>query len=330
VSGAQPAIAISGLVKRYDGRAVVDGLDLTVERGEIVAMLGPNGAGKTTTAEIIEGYRRADEGKVRVLGLDPLADRATLRAKVGVMLQRADLYNQVRVLEAVRLFAAFYAAPLSPGMILDQVGLAERADDRYRTLSGGERQRLNLALAIVGRPELAVLDEPTAAMDVAARRSTWDLLRALRADGATILLTTHLIEEAEALADRIVIIDGGRLVASGTPVELRTGAPAPGDARTIRLHLAIPLAPGDVASLSRVPGVTAVRHQGGAGYALTVTDPGEALVRLAEWLWAKRLEPTSIELGGESLEAVFLRLTSESTTPEAGAASADEQPDGEA
>ena len=322
MTGPGPAIAISGLVKRYGGRAVVDGLDLTVERGEIVAMLGPNGAGKTTTAEIIEGYRRADEGDVRVLGLDPQDDRATLRAKVGVMLQRGDLYNQVGVLEAVRLFAAFYAAPLSPGMILDQVGLADRSDDRYRTLSGGERQRLNLALAVVGRPELAILDEPTAAMDVAARRSTWDLLRALRADGATILLTTHLIEEAEALADRVAIIDGGRLIACGTPAELRAGAPVPGEAQAIRLRLASALAPDEAASLARVPGVTAVRHQGGAGYALTVVEAGEALVRLSEWLWAKQLEPLSIELGGESLEAVFLRLTSESTTAD------DEAPSG--
>jgi len=309
VSGPGPAIHISGLVKRYDGRAVVDGLDLTVERGEIVAMLGPNGAGKTTTVEIIEGYRHADEGVVEVLGLDPRTDRASLRAKVGVMLQRADLYNQIGVLEAVRLFAAFYAAPLSPGMILDQVGLADRADDRYRTLSGGERQRLNLALAVVGRPELAILDEPTAAMDVAARRSTWDLLRALRAEGATVLLTTHLIEEAEALADRVAIIDDGRLVAFGTPAELRSGEQNPGEVRTIRLQLASALPPDDVTSLARIPGVTAVRLQGSASYAVVVVEVGEALVRLSEWLWAKHLEPRSIELGAESLEAVFLRLT---------------------
>jgi ABC-2 type transport system ATP-binding protein len=311
-----PAVAISGLVKRYGGRVVVDGLDLTVERGEIVAILGPNGAGKTTTVEIMEGYRRADEGTVAVLGLDPQADRAALRARVGIMLQRADLYNQIRVLEAVRLFAAFYTAPLSPGMILDQVGLAERAADRYRTLSGGERQRLNLALAVVGRPELAILDEPTAAMDVAARRSTWDLLRALRADGAAILLTTHLIEEAEALADRVAIIDAGQLVACGTPAELRSAGPShPGDARTVRLTLAAALTAEETASLARVPGVSSVRVQGAASYALAVVEIGEALVRLAEWLWAKSLEPVSIEVGGESLEAVFLRLTRESGSP---------------
>ncbi len=321
-----PAIVIEGLVKRYQGRAVVDGLDLTVARGEILAILGPNGAGKTTTVEIIEGYRRPDEGRVEVLGLDPRTDRAELRARVGVMLQRADLYNQVRVLEAVRLFAAFFAAPLSPGMILDQVGLADRADDPYRTLSGGERQRLNLALAVVGRPELIILDEPTAAMDVAARRSTWDLLRALRAQRATVVLTTHLIEEAEVLADRVAIIDGGRLLACGSPAELRAvggsgardhgaGVEGIGGARSIRLRLPAPLDPADVAALSRVPGVSAVRHQGGAGYALSVADAGEALVRLSEWLWAKRIEPLAIEVGTESLEAVFLRLTSEAPTP---------------
>jgi ABC-2 type transport system ATP-binding protein len=318
-----PAIVMEGLVKRYQGRAVIDGLDLTVARGEILAMLGPNGAGKTTTVEIIEGYRRPDEGTVRVLDLDPRTDRSALRARVGVMLQRADLYNQVRVLEAVQLFAAFYAAPLSPGMILDQVGLADRADDRYRTLSGGERQRLNLALAIVGRPELIILDEPTASMDVAARRSTWDLLRALRAQGATVVLTTHVIEEAEALADRVAIIDGGRLLACGSPAELRAaGGSGGGDdgarddgTRSIRLRLPAPLDPPDLGALSRVPGVFAVRYQGGAGYTLSVGDAGEALVRLSEWLWVKHIEPLAIEVGSESLEAVFLRLTSEAPAP---------------
>jgi ABC-2 type transport system ATP-binding protein len=316
MSGTGPAIEIRGLVKRYGGRAVVDGLDLTVERGEIVAVLGPNGAGKTTTVEILEGYRRADEGEVAVLGLDPQADRAELRAQVGVMLQRAELYNQIRVLEAVRLFAAFYRAPLAPGVILDRVGLAERAGDRYRTLSGGERQRLNLALAVVGRPELAILDEPTAAMDVVARRSTWDLLRGLRADGATILLTTHLIDEAEALADRVAIIDAGQLVACGAPAELRSAGPTrPGEARSLRLTLSTALTAAEAASLARVPGVTTVRHQGGASYALAVIEVGEALVRVAEWLWAKGLEPVSIGPGGESLEAVFLRLTRDSGDP---------------
>ncbi|HTS14592.1 MAG TPA: ABC transporter ATP-binding protein, partial [Candidatus Sulfotelmatobacter sp.] len=223
IASAPPVIEVRGLVKRYGDRTAVDGLDLTVGRGEIVALLGPNGAGKTTTVETIEGHRRPDAGSVRVFGLDPRQDGDRVRARCGVMLQRADLWNQVRVAEAVRLFAAFYPRPLDPDEVLAQVGLSDLRRARYRTLSGGERQRLNLAVAIVGRPELAILDEPTASMDVAARHATWDLLRRTREGGASVLLTTHLLEEAEGLADRVAILDRGRLVASGTPAALRAG-----------------------------------------------------------------------------------------------------------
>ncbi|MFI5255044.1 MAG: ABC transporter ATP-binding protein, partial [Candidatus Limnocylindrales bacterium] len=252
IGPAAAAIEIAGLVKRYDGRAVVDGLDLTVGRGEILALLGPNGAGKTTTVEIVEGFRRPDGGAVRVLGLDPRRDGRELRARVGVMLQRADLYSQIRVLEAVRLFAAFYATPLDAGPLLEQVGLAGRSGDRYRSLSGGERQRLGLALAIVGRPELAILDEPTAAMDVTARRATWEVLRGLRAGGATVVVTTHLLEEADALADRVAIIDHGRLVGLGTPDELRASATGESALRSVSLELAAPLTSEDLAALAHL------------------------------------------------------------------------------
>ena len=313
VDATAPAVEIAGLVKRYGGRAVVDGLDLTVRQGEIIALLGPNGAGKTTTVEIVEGYRTPDGGVVRVLGLDPRRDASRLRARVGVMLQRAELYSQIRVLEAVRLFAAFYASALQPGMLVEQVGLAPRANDRYRTLSGGERQRLALALAIVGRPELAILDEPTAAMDVTARRSTWELLRALRSEGATILLTTHLLEEAEALADRVAIIDAGRLVGLGTPAELR--APPAGREgathRSVRLELIGPLSETDAAALGRLVHVGGVRRMRDGVYSLATGSPGELLVELSAWLWAKRLEPLALEVERESLEEVFLRLTGE-------------------
>jgi ABC-2 type transport system ATP-binding protein len=306
------AIEIAGLVKRYDGRSVVDGLDLVVARGEILALLGPNGAGKTTTVEIIEGFRRPDEGEVRVLGLDPLADGVRLRARVGVMFQRAEVYSQIGVLEAVRLFAAFFATPLDPVALLEQVGLAARARDRYRSLSGGERQRLGLALAIVGRPELLVLDEPTAAMDVSARRATWALLRTLRTEGATILLTTHLLEEAEGLADRVAIIDRGRLVAIGTPDELRSTAAdgAVGD-RSVRLELAVPLGRDDEAALSRLRHVSGVRPRRPSSYALATTSAGELLVELTAWLLARGIEARSIEVARERLEDVFLRLTGE-------------------
>jgi ABC-2 type transport system ATP-binding protein len=311
VAAPGPAVEIAGLVKRYGGRAVVDGLDLTVRQGEIIALLGPNGAGKTTTVEIVEGYRTPDGGEVRVLGLDPRRDASRLRARVGIMLQRAELYSQIRVLEAVRLFAAFYASALQPGMLVEQVGLAPRANDRYRTLSGGERQRLALALAIVGRPELAILDEPTAAMDVAARRSTWELLRALRAEGATILLTTHLLEEAEALADRVAIIDAGRLVGLGTPAELRAppGGREGATHRSVRLELVGPLSETDAAALGRLVHVGGVRRLRDGVYSLATGSPGELLVELSAWLWAKRLEPLALEVERESLEDVFLRLT---------------------
>jgi ABC-2 type transport system ATP-binding protein len=311
-----PAVAVTGLVKRYGGRAVVDELDLTVERGEIVALLGPNGAGKTTTVEIVEGLRRADEGQVRVLGMDPIADGVRLRARVGLMLQRAELYSQIRVLEAVRLFAAFYAAPLEPGPLLERVGLAARAQDRYRSLSGGERQRLGLALALVGRPALAILDEPTAAMDVAARRATWDLLRTLRAESATILLTTHLLEEAEALADRVAIIDRGRLVALGTPEELRasTGG-ADGAQRSVKVELAAPLDEGDESALSRLTHVAGVQALRPGSYALATTSPGELLAQLTAWLLARGIEVRALEVERESLEDIFLRLTGDEVEP---------------
>jgi ABC-2 type transport system ATP-binding protein len=317
-------VEVRGLIKRYDGRAVVDGLDLTVGRGEILAVLGPNGAGKTTTVETIEGYRRPDGGSVRVFGLDPRRDGGRVRARCGLMLQRADLWNQVRVLEALQLFAAFYATPLVPAEVLAQVGLAERRDARYRTLSGGERQRLNLALALVGRPELALLDEPTAAMDVTARRATWELLRGLRAGGASILLTTHLLDEAEWLADRIAIMDRGQLVGLGTPAGLR-GEPtdAAGSAvagQPLELVLRGPLEPTAEAELARLPSVaaagpvTAVTERPGT-YRLPTGEPNTTLREVADWLAGRRIVPLTLRFGAPSLEEVYQRLTGGASEP---------------
>ena len=309
------AIALERLVKRYEGRAVVDELDLAVRRGEIFALLGPNGAGKTTTVEIVEGYRIPDAGTVRVLGLDPRRDGGRLRPQMGLMLQSGGLYSQLRPVEALELFAAFYPTPLDPVSLLDRVGLGRVARSRYRDLSGGERQRLSLALAIIGRPRLAILDEPTAAMDAQARRDTWALLRSLRDDGTTVLFTTHLLDEAEALADRVAIIDRGRLVALGSPVELRRG-PGPSDdhhMREVRLELAAPLDDDRLSRLARLPSASSVRIDRPGVYVLQTLAAGELLVELSTWLLALGIEPLAIRVGQGSLEDVFLRLVGEET-----------------
>ena len=216
-------IAVDGLVKRYGTVTAVDGLDLTVEAGETLALLGPNGAGKTTTVECLEGYRRPDAGTVRVLGLDPIADARALAPRIGVMLQEGGLYPHVRPAEMLHTVAAFHADPEDPDALLTSLGLDEVRDTRFRALSGGQQQRLALALALVGRPEVLFLDEPTAGLDPVARRTTWELLAERTRGGTTILLTTHLLDEAAAVADRVAIVDRGRLRMLGTPAELTAG-----------------------------------------------------------------------------------------------------------
>jgi len=217
------AIEIDGLVKRYGGRVVVDVVSLRVEPGEIVALLGPNGAGKTTTVEIIEGYRAADDGAVRVLGVDPATGGRVLRARVGLMLQAGGIDMRARPLETLRQYASFHEDPRDPDELLDLVGLRAVAKTRYRRLSGGERQRLGLGLALVGRPEVAILDEPTAGMDPEGRAVTRRIVAGLRDDGVAVLLTSHDLADVERLADRICIIAAGRVLATGTPAELAAG-----------------------------------------------------------------------------------------------------------
>ena len=201
----------------YGDTVAVDGLDLTIERGTITAVLGPNGAGKTTTLETCEGYRRPHSGTVRVLGLDPIAQRRALLPRVGVMLQQGGAWSGVRAMEMLRHVASLHAHPLDVDALGERLGLGGCGRTPYRRLSGGQQQRLGLAMAIVGRPELVFVDEPTAGMDPQARHTTWALLRELRAAGVTVVLTTHYIEEAERLADLVHIIDRGRLVVSGSP-----------------------------------------------------------------------------------------------------------------
>ena len=299
---AAPAIAVRGLVKRYGGVAAVDGLDLTVERGETIALLGPNGAGKTTTVECCEGYRRPDAGEVTVLGLDPRRDARRLRPRVGLMLQEGGVYPMARPGEVLRLFAAFHARPLDPDGLLDRVGLGEARATRFRDLSGGQKQRLALAMALVGRPELVFLDEPTASLDPVARRLTWQHISELRSEGVTVVLTTHLLDEAEELADRVAIIDHGRLVALGTPDELT---------HTSRGELEFSARPGlardrlGVALGARVDEVRAGR------YVVHAANTPLLVERLASWLAAEDVVLGELKAGKRSLEDVFLRITAE-------------------
>src|SRR5215469_857689 len=208
------------MVKRYGSLTAVDRLTLTARRGEVTAILGPNGAGKTTTIEVCEGYRRADGGSVRVLGLDPAADGARLRPRVGVMLQSGGIPPAVPAGEYLTLLSKFHAHPLDPAELMAIVGLTASARTPYKRLSGGQQQRLSLAAALIGRPELVFLDEPTAGMDPQARHATWDLVTELKAAGVSVILTTHFMDEAERLADHVVIIDKGRSVADAPPAEL--------------------------------------------------------------------------------------------------------------
>src|SRR5579884_3251496 len=211
------AVTVDGLKKAYGANLAVDGLSFSVDRGEVFGLLGPNGAGKTSTVEMLEGYRAPDAGTARVLGLDPIADRKALTPRIGVMLQEGGLYPGIRPLEALRLFAAYYADHEEPDTLLDLVGLRPVAGTLVRRLSGGQKQRLSLALALIGKPEVVFLDEPTARLDPHARATTWQLIRDLRERGVTVLLTTHAMDEAEHLCDRVGIVAGGRLAALGTP-----------------------------------------------------------------------------------------------------------------
>jgi ABC-2 type transport system ATP-binding protein len=221
---AAPAIAARGVRKAYGGAQALAGVDLTVRRGELLALLGPNGAGKTTLLEILEGHRRADAGEVSVLGHDPALRERALRERTGIVLQEEGLDPNLNVREAVELYGAAYPAPWPADGVLELVGLTDRAGARAATLSGGQRRRLDLALGIAGDPELIFLDEPTTGFDPGARRRSWELIRHLRALGKTILLTTHYMEEAQVLADRVVVLAGGRVVAEGTPDSLAAAA----------------------------------------------------------------------------------------------------------
>ena len=309
---ATSAISVQGLVRRYGDRAVVDGLSFEVRSGEVFALLGPNGAGKTTTVEILEGYRRPSAGQVRVLGLDPVREAQLLKPRIGVMLQDGGVANAVRPLEALELFASFYARPADPRALLKLVGLDDAAGTRYRALSGGQKQRLSLAMALVGRPELVFLDEPTAGMDPQARRATWEIVRSLKRDGVTVLLTTHFMEEAEQLADRVAIVDGGKLVALDAPAALGQ-AGGPPDELLFRAQPGLP-----VETLAGLAGLAEVREPRPGEYVAQGQIDPAAVAALAAWLAQHGALLAELRVGRQSLEEVFLRLTSDG----AGAATA--------
>ncbi|MBI3972677.1 MAG: ABC transporter ATP-binding protein [Chloroflexi bacterium] len=296
------AISVQRLTKRYGALVAVRDLSFSFCPGEIFALLGPNGAGKTTTVEILEGYRAADEGEVRVLGLDPIRQGRALKPRIGLMLQQGGVYPQIRPLEALRLFASFYADPHDPVALLDLVGLREAVHTTYRQLSGGQKQRLSLALALVGRPEVLFLDEPTAAMDPQARRATWDLILAQKRQGVTVLLTTHFMEEAERLADRVAIVDRGRLVALDTPDQLARQSAA----REIRFSAA----PGlDTAALADHLAAAAVLEPEPGRYVVEAEVSPTLLARLAAWLAERSVLLRDLHVERRSLEDVYLRLT---------------------
>lgn len=297
-----PVVQVRSLVKRYGDKTAVDGLDLAAGAG-VTAVLGPNGAGKTTTIETCEGYRKPDSGSVSVLGLDPVREAAALRPRIGVMLQSGGVYSGARADEMLRHVAKLHAHPLDVDALIERLGLGSCGRTPYRRLSGGQQQRLALAMAVVGRPELVFLDEPTAGLDPQARRATWELIRDLRTDGVSVILTTHYMDEAEQLADGVAIIDAGRVIAEGTPEELCRG----GAENTLRftgrpaldVGSLLKALPADSTAAELTPGV----------YRVTGKIDPQLLATVTSWCAQHGVMPDRISVERHTLEDVFLELT---------------------
>ena len=297
-----PAIEISGLVKRYGSLEAVAGVSLTVEEGEVFALLGPNGAGKTTTVEILEGHRTRDEGSVSVLGVDPSRAGRAYRERIGIVLQSSGIDRQLTVAELLRLYAGLYPSPRPVDEVLEIVGLRGKAGSRAGTLSGGESRRLDLALGIVGDPDLLFLDEPTTGFDPSARRRSWDLIDGLRSLGTTILLTTHYMDEAQHLADRVAVMNRGRIVAVGSPDEI--GGRSRG---SVVVRFGLP--PGIAAADLPGPFDTAGTEQGVVE--AEVSDATAAVHRLTSWAVERGIDLPGLTVARPSLEDVYLSLTDE-------------------
>nr|WP_315897920.1 ABC transporter ATP-binding protein [Isoptericola variabilis] len=315
---AEPIVEVSNLRKTYGEKVAVDDVSFTVEPGEIFGILGPNGAGKTTTVETLAGLRHADSGTVRVLGIDTQRDPEAVRDLLGVQLQEAALHDKITVGEALRLFASFYADPADPAELLDLLDLTRHEDVQFARLSGGQKQRLSIALALVGNPRIAILDELTTGLDPQARRATWDLVERVRDTGVTILLVTHFMDEAERLCDRLVVIDGGRVVAEGTPAGLVDGLE---DDRTVVVRFA----PDDAARAAAVLTDLAERHpdvhdasDAGTLGEIAVTGSRRVLFAVVPALAGADLVPDDVRTVSKSLEDVFLAVTGRRYDPQAG------------
>ena len=298
--GSMNVIEVSQLTKHYGNHAAVNGVSFSVQEGEIFGILGPNGAGKTTTVESIAGLRKPDGGTIRVLGLDPQRDRDRLREVVGVQLQETELPDRMTAAEAVELFASFYADPADPAALIDDLGLTEKRDTQYRHLSGGQKQRLSIILALVGKPRVAILDELSTGLDPQARRETWHLIESIRDRGVTVLLVTHLMEEAERLADRVAVIDGGRIVAIDTPAGIISRVNAE---QTLRFR---PSAPIEDRLLTDLPEVTAVER---TGPVIKVTGTGNLIHAVTSVLAQHQVVANDLRVEQANLDDAYLALT---------------------
>ena len=297
------AISVTGLVKRYGDHAVVDGLDLEVQQGEVFAFLGKNGAGKTTTTEILEGYRTRDGGDVSVLGEDPATAGASWRAKLGIVLQESRPLGALTVNETLRLFAAYFPNPHTVDEVIQLVGLEEQANQRAGRLSGGQVRRLDVGIALIGRPELVFLDEPTTGFDPEARRQFWDVISGLRDLGTTVFLTTHYMDEAQVLADRVAVLRDGKIAALGTPAELQA---LRGD---VESRCALPHG----VELAALPALSTQPRLTGGEVRVETTAPTADLAVLCSWAEARGLELPALTVERPTLEDVFLAISGETT-----------------
>ncbi len=293
-------IEVTNLVKHYGNHTAVDGVSFSVEEGEIFAILGPNGAGKTTTVESISGLRRPDSGTISVLGLDPAQDRDELRRVVGVQLQESELPDEIRVWEALDLYASFYPAPRDWERLVEDLGLADKRNSAFGKLSGGQKQRLSVALALIGNPKIAILDELTTGLDPQARRDTWQLIEDVRAGGVTVVLVTHFMEEAERLADRIALIDEGRVVALDTPAGIVSRVDAE---QRLRFR---PSAPIDDGLLSGLPEVRAVTRDGST---VVVAGTGNLVQAVMTALARQQVVANDLRIDQADLDDAFVALT---------------------